>query len=237
MPYLLAGLLILFAILFVMHWYANANPQVLASRLPRIAGLACLAVAGLLTLRGLTMFSGPLAAFGAYLLLAGARSIPFGGQAKSPGQKSAVKTDYLEMELDHDTGAMSGRILKGQFFGLRIEDLTPADLASLWQECRFEDPHSAELVAAYLDSAHPTWRADFADTSEDGEYTDASGSSGPMTFDEALSVLGLDRSATSDDVRQAHKDLMQKVHPDRGGSTYLASKINAAKEYLLERMT
>lgn len=57
--------------------------------------------------------------------------------------------------------------------------------------------------------------------------------SGPMTRAEALSVLELNEGATRDDIRGAHKRLMQKIHPDHGGSTYLATKINQAKDLLL----
>lgn len=66
----------------------------------------------------------------------------------------------------------------------------------------------------------------------------ASGSSGSrerprrMTREEALQVLGLDESATRDDVQREYRRLMRKVHPDLGGSSYLAAKLNEAKDVL-----
>lgn len=56
-----------------------------------------------------------------------------------------------------------------------------------------------------------------------------------LKSDEALAILGLKKGATAEDVRQAHKRLMKDFHPDKGGTDYLASKINAAKDVLLNQ--
>jgi DnaJ-domain-containing protein 1 len=133
------------------------------------------------------------------------------------------------MELEHDTGAMHGRILKGFFAGRELEDLKPVELAHLWQDCRFNDPQSAQLVEAYLDRIHPTWRDDVAR----GEAEHSQGPDGKMTAEQALEILGLRAGASEDAIRRAHRELMLKLHPDRGGSTYLAAKINEAKDVLL----
>jgi len=98
----------------------------------------------------------------------------------------------------------------------------------LWQDCRFSDPQSAQIVAAYLDRLHPTWHEDMARQS--GQSADGEGR---MTREEALEILGLASGASEDDIRRAHRELMMKLHPDRGGSTYLAAKINEAKDVLL----
>ncbi len=57
---------------------------------------------------------------------------------------------------------------------------------------------------------------------------------GDMTREDALQVLGLTAGASRDDIVQAHRQLIQKLHPDRGGNHYLAAQINRAKELLLE---
>jgi hypothetical protein len=152
-----------------------------------------------------------------------------GSAQKSPGQTARVETVDLEVELEHDTGAIRGRVRKGAFAGRDFESLTPAEMAHLWQDCRFSDPQSAQVLEAYLDRAHPTWREDLERT----EGTGAGSSGGGMTRAQALEVLGLKEGAGEDDIRRAHRELMMKMHPDRGGSTFLAAKINEAKDVLL----
>ena len=93
-------------------------------------------------------------------------------------------------------------------------------------DCEQDDPQSGQLLAAYLDWRDPDWRDRVAGGA-------AGPSSGPMTRDEALAVLGLSSRASREDIRNAHRNLMRHVHPDRGGSSYLAAKINAAKDVLL----
>jgi DnaJ-domain-containing protein 1 len=100
-------------------------------------------------------------------------------------------------------------------------------VALLWQDCRFADPQSAQLLEAYLDRRHPTWREDMA------RAEGTPGAGGIMTREEALEVLGLKPGVSAEEVRAAHRDLMMRMHPDRGGSTYLAAKINQAKDVLL----
>jgi hypothetical protein len=230
MPYLLFGLAALVLVLFITRAYTMANPQVLARQLRIGAGVAVLAGAGVLVFRGAAGYAMSLAALGSWLLW-GAGSGPFGGQPaqKSAGQSSRVKTDHLEVELDHDSGQISGRVLKGFFAGRDLESLSPAEMAHLWQDCRFADPQSAQILEAYLDRAHPSWREDVA-SADSGENR---GPGGQMSRAQALDILGLSEGAGEEDIRRAHRDLMMKLHPDRGGSTFLAAKINEAKDVLL----
>jgi DnaJ domain len=227
MQYLLLGLAALLLFLFAARVYTIANPQVLVRQLRIGAGVAALAGAGFLVFRGLVGYAMSLAAVGSWLLW-GQGSFTWGGNAqKAPGQTSRVATEHLDVELDHDTGAITGRVLKGAFAGRQLAELTPIEMARLWQDCRFADPQSAQILEAYLDRAHPSWRDDLGRA--DGEH----GAAGGMSREQALEVLGLEAGASEDDIRRAHRELMMKMHPDRGGSTYIAAKINEAKDVLL----
>ena len=229
MQYLLLGLAALLLFLLAARAYTMANPHVLARQLRLGAGLVALTGAALLVLRGLLGYAISLATLGAWLLWGHSGLPGFPGRApRSAGQTSRVTTEHLEVELDHDSGDVHGRILKGFFAGRRLEDLKPIELARLWQDCRFSDPQSAQIVAAYLDRLHPSWREDMA--RQGGPSTEGEGR---MTREEALEILGLAQGASEDDIRHAHRELMMKLHPDRGGSTYLAAKINEAKDILL----
>jgi hypothetical protein len=233
MQYFLLGLATLVFGLVVAQAFLRANPATLAVKLRAAAGVGALAGAGILFFRGGTSYAIPLAGLGAWLLW-GQGGAPFGWPGRgspSSGQSSKVVTDHLEMELEHDTGAMRGRVLKGFFAGRDLEDLKPVELAHLWQDCRFNDPQSAQLVEAYLDRVHPSWRDDMAR----GEAEHSHGPDGKMTAAQALEILGLSADASEEDIRRAHRELMLKLHPDRGGSTYLATKINEAKDVLLAR--
>lgn len=230
MYYLLLGLVALIAWVTLVRAYANANPAVLAHRLKMAAGVVVMGVAGFLALRGAVVLAGPLAALAAWLIW-GTGQLPWqmGGGGAAPGAASRVVTDHLDVALDHATGELSGRVLKGMFKGRSINSLKPVEAALLWQDCRFTDPQSAQIIEAWLDRLHPTWREDLAR----GEREMGSGPDGRMSRAEAFEILGLPQDASEEDIRRAHRDLILKLHPDRGGSTYLAAKINEAKDVAL----
>src|SRR5437660_8875179 len=211
MQYLLLGLAALLLFLLATRAYTMANPQVLARQLRVGAGVAVLVGAGFLVVRGLVGYAISLATLGSWLLWGHGGFPGFPGRVqKSSGQTSRVTTEHLEVELDHDTGDMRGRVLKGFFAGRQLEDLKPVELAHLWQDCRFADPQSAQIVEAYLDRLHPNWREDMARA--EGEH--APDREGRMTREQALDILGLKPGASEEDIRRAHRELMMKLHPD-----------------------
>ena len=230
MQFLLLGLAALLLLLIAARAYTLASPQVIVRQIRVGAGIAALIGAAFLVVRGLIGYAMSLAALGSWLLW-GTGGLPWGGGAgnaqPSPSRASRVKTAHLDVELDHDTGAVRGQVRQGTFAGRELESLTPLEMARLWQDCRFADPQSAQILEAYLDRMHPSWREDL-DRSQDG------GASGRMTKEQALEILGLKPGASGDDIRRAHRELMMKVHPDHGGSTFLAAKINQAKDVLLK---
>ncbi|WP_205470472.1 DnaJ domain-containing protein [Breoghania sp. L-A4] len=138
----------------------------------------------------------------------------------------------LEMELDHDSGTLTGMVIAGSFEGRALDDLAPDDLQALLSEIA-ADAQSVALLEAYLDRRMPGWREDFEANGASGQG--AATSAGPMTDEEAYQVLGLAPGAGEAEVREAHRRLMKRLHPDQGGTTFLAAKINEAKDRLLRR--
>jgi hypothetical protein len=156
---------------------------------------------------------------------------PFGTKRKSPGQKSGVRTVALEMVLDHDSGRMRGRCLKGRFAGRDLSSLSERELLQLLSELRSTDSQGSVLMEAYLDRRSRGWRSRNSDDSAETKRSSPQGRG--MTANEAYDVLGLKPGAKSEHIRAAHRRLMMTFHPDQGGSTYLAARINEAKEVLL----
>lgn len=147
----------------------------------------------------------------------------------SSGNRSRVTTALLEMTLDHDTGVMDGTVLQGEFQGRSLSDLSESEFIQLLKTCRTQDGDSARLLETYLDKRFgDSWRAD--DTEPTTEQSPEG--SGELTRQEAYAILGLEPGASREEIILAHRRLMQKMHPDRGGSTWLAARINEAKKYL-----
>ena len=154
--------------------------------------------------------------------------------AKPPNrdQTSTIRTEFFDMEMRHDDGSMDGVVLRGDFSKRRLSTLTLPDLLELYQLCQ-QDADSAQVLEAYIDRAFPDWR-EHAQAGYEGAAAIAGESL--MTEALALEILGLDEAADKEQVSKAHRSLMQKMHPDRGGSDYLAQKINAAKDFLMQKL-
>ena len=236
MLYLLGGFAVLSGFLLLVYLFVNADPARLARGL-KVTGII-IAVAAVATLA----ISGRMAALLMPLamlmpLLIRVRHILDRYRPPDSGQSSTVTTAFLRMTLDHDTGRMEGTVLRGGFSGMHLEELGAADLLALLRECRAEDEEGARLLEAYLDRAHPQWRDELA--GERGTGGAGGGGarpmSGDMSVEEAYAILGLAAGADAEAIREAHRRLMIKLHPDHGGSDYLATKINRARDVLLHR--
>jgi hypothetical protein len=139
----------------------------------------------------------------------------------------------IEMEIDHSTGAVEGSVLAGAQAGRRLSSLDPMSLRHLYNECGALDPEGIPLLEAYLDRRFSGWREDTQGDRDTRTRTHAQ--SGVMTKDEAYQILGLQPGASLDEVRHAHRTLIKKLHPDQGGTAYLAARVNQAREVLLGR--
>jgi hypothetical protein len=234
MLYLVGGFALLSGFLLLVYLFVNADPARLARGL-KVTGVV-VAVAAVATLA----ISGRLAALLVPVamlmpLLVRVRALLDRYRTPAGGQTSTVATPFLRMTLDHDTGSMTGTILRGRFSGMRVEELGSADLLALLRECRAEDEEGARLLEAYLDRVHPDWRDELAGERPGGSRGAARPTSGDMTVEEAYAILGLAPGADAEAIKEAHRRLMVKLHPDHGGSDYLATKINRARDVLLHR--
>jgi hypothetical protein len=234
MLYVLGGFAVLSGFLMLVYLFVNADPARLARGL-KVTGvvIAVLAVATLAISGRLAALLMPLAMLMPALIRV--RSLLDRYRPPSGGQTSTVTTPFLRMTLDHDTGSMTGTILRGHFSGMRVEELGSADLLALLRECRAEDEEGARLLEAYLDRVHPDWRDELAGerAAGSGPAGGARSASGDVTVEEAYAILGLSPGADEEAIKDAHRRLMVKLHPDHGGSDYLATKINRARDVLL----
>ena len=234
MPALLLALLVLAAVALVIAWLLRANPSSLA-RVLRVVmvvlggiGVGGLLIFGLRFLPGLLPELMGLAGVVITALIARAvRNRPSGGfSSPGTGQRTEVNTTFLKAWIDHGSGDVGGSVLAGRFTGRTLDALTDTDLLDLRAECA-ADADSLRVLEAYLDRRlGADWRNAQRAPPPRGPRTD-------MTREEALAVLGLAEGATAEEIRAAHRRLVQRMHPDVGGTADLAARINRAKDVLL----
>jgi hypothetical protein len=232
MPEIVFGILVLALLLWASNAFASVDPRKLAPVVKFGGGFGALGGAVFLAARGQFQLAVPLGAAGLGLLGWWPGSFAgFGARTqKSPGQASRVRSAFVEMELDHDSGAMRGRILAGPHEGVTLDILDVATVVGFLPEI---DEESRALLVAYLDRREPRWREH-----AEGDTTAGRGGprwSGKMTEQEAYQILGVEPGASAAEIGRAHRTLMKKLHPDQGGSTYLAARVNEAKDVLLRR--
>jgi DnaJ domain len=194
----------------------------------RLAGPAVMVIAGVLLGLGGRIGAGAPLVMLALAWIARQRRQRRG--ATSSGQASTVRSAWLEMTLDHDSGEMDGLVLVGDFEGRMLNSMDDDELRQFAGDLE-NDRESADLLEAYLDRRMPGWRGD--GDADDGPRETGPYNSGAMTHQEAYKVLGLEPSASAVEVRKAHRRLMQRVHPDLGGNAFLAQRVNEARDLLL----
>ncbi len=234
MQYLVLGIALLAGLLLLVRWATAADPRVLAWVLRVLVGLIVLGGLLVVGLSGRWMWIAYALPFllPFYFHRRSKRLRAKNAAGPSPGQSSDVTTDYLRMSLDHDSGEMTGKVTRGAYAGRELDSMGLPELLDLLAGCA-EDEDSVRVLEAYLDRVHgPEWRGDGA-ADEETRGRSAGGWGAAMTVPEALEILGLEPGADEEAIKEAHHRLMAKIHPDRGGSTYLAAKLNQAKDLLL----
>ena len=226
---LFLALLVLLGVMWFMSWYGKAEP---AARNRAIkTGLIYILAAVLLLLvvtgRIPVIFAAVSAALPFLHRLLAYRGL-IGLLGRFAGQRMGVTrftTAWLIVELDMAKRSMDATVTRGQFADRKLSQLSDTELDSLLEEVS-DDFQSRTAVNAYI----------MAKKGQSYQQsTQPPPGDGKMTVSQAYEILGLDPDANEDEIKRAHKRLMQKLHPDRGGSSYLAAQINAAKDILLNR--
>lgn len=144
------------------------------------------------------------------------------------GKTRTLKTPWLEIRVDFSTGKLSGMVLQGEFAERALDELTETELKKLLKDCH-QDSRSSYFIHSYINQRFNK------SAGNDGNSAAQPPSSSAMSEQEALEVLGLEGVPSADDIKRAHKKLMQKLHPDRGGNDFLASLLNRARDRLTEK--
>jgi len=241
------GIALLVAVIFLSRWYVSTSPKTLVKVLKWVIFGLVVAVVAWLAFTGkfvaavaalpailmwfMRMFTGLRYAQMFARLFGLGRGWQSPGAAEPPGagQGSDVRTRFVVMHLDHASGHVSGQVLDGRFAGRSLENLSVEDLIELLREAQ-ADPDSVRVVEGYLERRDPNWRGYQSEDQQSSPHTDP----GTMSRDEAYKVLGLKKGADDNAVKAAHRRLMSALHPDKGGSDYLAQQINRAKDVLLK---
>jgi hypothetical protein len=231
---LIIGLILLFLLVQGIRQFGRMDAATAARLIRHGGGVLGMIGALLLLLRGriglAAAVAGMMANFAGWRTTGGAstgfRNVGAGARA---GRSSTARSAMLEMRLDHDSGAMTGTILAGAYAGRAVETLSRPELVALRQELARDDPDGVNLLEAYLDRRFAGWRE-----ADEGQRQ-RRGGGGAMSRREALEVLGLAEGASPADIVRAHRRLMKKFHPDHGGSTTLAARVNQAKDVLMQR--
>ncbi|HEV7369598.1 DnaJ domain-containing protein [Arenibaculum sp.] len=248
LPFFVLGIALFVGGYLLVRAFADADPRILARGLRWfliIIGVVALIV---MTVTGRLGLAVAVAAF-LFPLVARWRTVVNRLKAAAgpaQGQTSSIRTRFLHMHLDHDTGAMWGEVVQGPHAGRNLDQLSTEDILDLLDACRSADAQSVAVLEAYLDRNRPDWRGTGAGSGagagpEQGTAGGGAGGGGgggrggssAMTREEAYEILGVEPGAPPEAIKEAHRRLMLKIHPDQGGSTYLAAKINQAKDILL----
>jgi hypothetical protein len=234
---LVIGLILLFLLVQAVKQFGRMDAATAARLIRHGGGVVGMIGALLLVLRGRIGLAAAVASmvanFAGWKTPGGASPGGFsnvgGGAGARQGRSSIARSAMVEMRLDHSSGEMTGTILSGAYGGRAVETLSRPELLALRQELARDDPDGVSLLEAYLDRRFAGWRE------ADQGQRQRRGGDGAMTRREAFEVLGLAEGAGAADIIRAHRTLMKKFHPDHGGSTTLAARVNQAKDVLMQR--
>lgn len=162
---------------------------------------------------------------------------PHPDAASRGGHGGSRLSSILETFHEPGTGAMSGYVLQGAFTGRRLEDLSRPDCLRLFEYCRIaSDDYAMSFLQLYMNYRFGGGFAGArAEERKPERPRPPEREDGAMTREGAYAALGLPPGASDDDIHRAHRALIKKYHPDRGGSHAQAARINQAKDMLLAK--
>ena len=217
------------AVALLILWWFGRNalrryPAVTQRLVRQVAGYVALAAAALLLVRGRIELA-VLVGVGALWLLEGTSGLT--------RRMRNVRARYDPRRLTGATirfdAAGEGVALVGPFAGQPLGRIPLPGLLALFGR----DARTARRLEAYLDRRHPGWRVD-AEADPHARSRRAP-NPGAMSEQEAYEILGLERGASLEQVRTAHRTLMKRLHPDQGGTAEQAARVNAARDRLKNR--
>ena len=216
----------------IVWWFAIGPGRKAGDQLSPLTRKLFGAIAGgagiMLALKGRIDFAIVLVSLSAWLL---GFKLPAMFDPIGRARRSEIRTMALLVSIDLGSGDLDASILAGTFAGRGLGKLSPHELVAFAREMATIDPQGLNLVAQDLDRRAPGWRQHVQFDAAAGQGPAASMSE--MRDEEAYQVLGLEPGATEEAIRAAHRALIARFHPDRGGSTYLASMVNRAKDIAL----
>ncbi len=247
MPILLFGLLALILCVYGLRALGRASPGQVAAGMRNGGGVMALVAALLLLLRGRLALAAGLGGLSFFIFTGDRISNYFSwrkfadlyAERQRARKTSQARTALLAMTLDHVTGEVDGEVLAGPFAGQRLSALSREQCEQFYRDCLARDTDSALLLETYFDRRFAGWRtADQGHADARGGSRRGSGQgldSCEMSEQEAYQTLGLRAGASAQEIIGAHRRLMKERHPDHGGTTDDAARINQAKDRLLRR--
>ncbi|MEO1017361.1 MAG: DnaJ domain-containing protein [Pseudomonadota bacterium] len=231
MLYLLVGSVALAVLLFVGTRFVQSSPADIAHLVRTFVGVfGALAGTGLLLAGRIGLAAVIILAAVITFRSMRVNSADIDG-SRASDSTSTVQTAYLEMHLDTATQIIDGMVRAGSFRGRKLSELAMNSVLQLLREVSRDDPQSVPLIETYLDYKWAEWRDDPAWSEQDSGLHSATANA--MDDKLALQILGLEEKASVEEIKGAHRRLLAQLHPDHGGSNYLAAQINEAKAHLL----
>jgi hypothetical protein len=233
MAFLVLGLAVLLVLVAVGRGWVSADPRKLSGGLRTTGGVLAIIAGIYFSALGREILGLPLIVIGCSLLGRDVLGTLWPGRGRMGGGPSQLRSSHLEMVLDPGTGTLVGRVVAGHFAGRSLDGLSPAEFEALASELATADPQGSRLLKAYLDRRRAGGRENLHGDPRGGRRQAAGQAA--MTEQQAYEILGLEAGAGAEEIRGAYRALMKKLHPDQGGSTYLAAQVNAAKDLLLRK--